>query len=102
MTRELFRPSSRRTIAPTGSGKSSTYSPNPLAAATVPISCYPNAGLPNEFGEYDETPEHMAKVTADFAEAGFLNMVGVLASALAISVGITPEFAAGDLDVSMD
>ena len=33
---------------------------------------------------------------------GFLNMVGVLASALAISVGITPEFAAGDLDVSMD
>ena len=34
--------------------------------------------------------------------AGFLNMVGVLASSLAISVGITPEFAAGDLDVSLD
>ncbi len=33
---------------------------------------------------------------------GFLNMVGLLASALAISVGITPEFAAGDLDVSLD
>ena len=34
--------------------------------------------------------------------AGFLNMVGVLASSLAISTGITPEFAAGDLDVSLD
>ena len=34
--------------------------------------------------------------------AGFLDMVGVLASALAVSVGITPEFASGDLDVSFD
>lgn len=42
----------------------------------LPISCYPNAGLPNEFGGYDETPEHMAKVTADFVDAGFLNIVG--------------------------
>ena len=33
---------------------------------------------------------------------GFLNMVGTLAASLAISVGITPEFAAGDLDVSLD
>ncbi len=33
---------------------------------------------------------------------GFLNMVGALASSLGISVGITPEFAAGDLDVSLD
>ncbi|HEM46243.1 MAG TPA: methionine synthase, partial [Alphaproteobacteria bacterium] len=45
-------------------------------AAEVPVSCYPNAGLPNEFGEYDDTPEHMARVTADFADAGFLNLVG--------------------------
>ncbi len=45
-------------------------------AAAVPVSCYPNAGLPNEFGEYDDTPEHMAAVTRDFAEAGFLNIVG--------------------------
>ncbi len=37
---------------------------------------YPNAGLPNEFGEYDDTPEHMAKVLADFARAGFINLVG--------------------------
>ena len=46
------------------------------SVATLPISCYPNAGLPNEFGGYDDTPEHMAKVTAEFAEAGFVNIVG--------------------------
>ncbi len=40
------------------------------------ISVYPNAGLPNEFGEYDDTPPHMAKVLRGFAEAGWLNMVG--------------------------
>jgi 5-methyltetrahydrofolate--homocysteine methyltransferase len=45
-------------------------------AAGVPVSCYPNAGLPNEFGEYDDTPEHMAAVTREFVEAGFLNIVG--------------------------
>jgi 5-methyltetrahydrofolate--homocysteine methyltransferase len=45
-------------------------------ASSLPVSCYPNAGLPNEFGEYDDTPEHMAKVSAEFAEAGFLNIVG--------------------------
>ena len=45
-------------------------------ASAVPVSCYPNAGLPNEFGEYDDTPEHMAQVTREFAEAGFLNIVG--------------------------
>ncbi len=44
--------------------------------AEVPVSLYPNAGLPNEFGEYDDTPEHMAKLTREFAEAGFLNIVG--------------------------
>ena len=40
------------------------------------VSCYPNAGLPNEFGEYDESPENMAKVIEDFASSGFLNIVG--------------------------
>jgi len=44
--------------------------------ADVPVSCYPNAGLPNEMGEYDDTPEHMARVVREFAEAGFLNIVG--------------------------
>ena len=40
------------------------------------MSCHPNAGLPNEMGEYDDTPEHMARVVREFAEAGFLNIVG--------------------------
>lgn len=40
------------------------------------ISVYPNAGLPNEFGEYDESPEHMAAAVGEWAEAGLLNIVG--------------------------
>ena len=40
------------------------------------VSCYPNAGLPNAFGGYDETPEQMAEVLGEFGQAGFLNMVG--------------------------
>ncbi|HEY1555120.1 MAG TPA: methionine synthase [Kofleriaceae bacterium] len=41
-----------------------------------PVACYPNAGLPNEFGQYDDTPEHMAKVLGAFAREGMLNLVG--------------------------
>lgn len=37
---------------------------------------YPNAGLPNEFGEYDQTPEEMAAIIEEFASSGFLNIVG--------------------------
>ncbi|MFP6644027.1 MAG: methionine synthase [Candidatus Latescibacterota bacterium] len=40
------------------------------------VSCHPNAGLPNELGEYDETPEQMAEVLGQFACDGLLNMVG--------------------------
>lgn len=40
------------------------------------ISTHPNAGLPNAFGEYDETPEQMASVIRGFAKDGLLNMVG--------------------------
>ncbi|MFQ5535853.1 MAG: methionine synthase [Gemmatimonadota bacterium] len=44
--------------------------------AEVPVTVHPNAGLPNEFGEYDDTPEHMARVVREFAESGFVNVVG--------------------------
>ncbi|MDD7815132.1 methionine synthase [Mycobacterium sp. CSUR Q5927] len=44
--------------------------------ADTHISCYPNAGLPNAFGEYDESPERQAGYIADFAEAGLVNLVG--------------------------
>jgi len=40
------------------------------------VSTHPNAGLPNAFGEYDETPEQMASVIGGFARDGLLNMVG--------------------------
>ncbi|WP_298447214.1 methionine synthase [uncultured Marinobacter sp.] len=44
--------------------------------ATTYVSAHPNAGLPNEFGEYDETPEEMAEIIEGFARDGFLNIVG--------------------------
>ncbi|WP_095053485.1 methionine synthase [Pseudomonas sp. Irchel s3b2] len=47
------------------SNKASTY-----------VSAHPNAGLPNEFGEYDELPSETAKVIEEFAQSGFLNIVG--------------------------
>ncbi|MFT6234056.1 MAG: 5-methyltetrahydrofolate--homocysteine methyltransferase, partial [Myxococcota bacterium] len=40
------------------------------------VSSHPNAGLPNEFGEYDETPEAMADVIEDYAKSGLVNVVG--------------------------
>ncbi|MEP7186335.1 MAG: homocysteine S-methyltransferase family protein [Rhodanobacter sp.] len=40
------------------------------------VSTHPNAGLPNAFGEYDESPEHMASVIGGFARDGLLNLVG--------------------------
>jgi 5-methyltetrahydrofolate--homocysteine methyltransferase len=40
------------------------------------VSAYPNAGLPNQFGEYDETPEHMGHQIEDFLKSGFINIVG--------------------------
>jgi len=40
------------------------------------ITCYPNAGLPNAFGQYDELPDETAALLRDFAEAGFVNVVG--------------------------
>jgi 5-methyltetrahydrofolate--homocysteine methyltransferase len=39
-------------------------------------SCYPNAGLPNAFGEYDDTPESMARQIGEWARAGWLNLAG--------------------------
>ncbi|MEE8636444.1 MAG: methionine synthase, partial [Acidiferrobacterales bacterium] len=44
--------------------------------ADTHVSCHPNAGLPNEFGGYDDTPEHMAAVLGEFAQAGLLNLAG--------------------------
>src|SRR5579863_2821491 len=40
------------------------------------VCAYPNAGLPNEFGQYDESPEYMARLIGEFASSGLVNIVG--------------------------
>ena len=40
------------------------------------VSAYPNAGLPNEFGQYDETPEQMGAQVEEFLKEGLVNMLG--------------------------
>ncbi len=44
--------------------------------AEMPVSCHPNAGLPNAFGEYDETPDVTSTILGEFAQAGLVNIVG--------------------------
>jgi 5-methyltetrahydrofolate--homocysteine methyltransferase len=63
--------------------------------ASTYTCCYPNAGLPNEFGEYDETPETMAGILREYAEEGWLNVVGGCC-------GSTPEHIGAIADVAAD
>src|SRR4051812_13189327 len=44
--------------------------------AETAVSCHPNAGLPNPFGEYDDTPESMGRQIGEWAKSGWLNIVG--------------------------
>ena len=46
------------------------------SVSQFPVSCHPNAGLPNEFGGYDETPAMMATNIREYAQSGFVNVVG--------------------------
>ncbi len=46
------------------------------SCAETLVACHPNAGLPNEFGGYDDSPEYMAGLIREFAESGLLNVVG--------------------------
>lgn len=64
---------------------------NPIADSF--ISVYPNAGLPNAFGGYDETPVQMAMILEEFARAGLLNLVGGCC-------GTTPEHIAAICEVT--
>ena len=63
--------------------------------ADIPVSIYPNAGLPNEFGGYDDSPESMAESIGEFAESGFLNIAGGCC-------GTTPEHIAAIADAVAD
>jgi len=85
-----------------GSAQMRPYLQEISSVSQFPVSCHPNAGLPNEFGEYDETPEIMAANIRDYVESGFVNMVGSCCGstpdhtrAIAAAVaGLTPRPAA--------
>src|SRR4051794_23130989 len=59
------------------------------------VSAHPNAGLPNAFGEYDETPDHMAEVLGEFATSGLLNIVGGCCGTTAEHIGAIADAAKG-------
>lgn len=63
--------------------------------ANTYVSAHPNAGLPNEFGGYDDSPEYMAGLLRDFAENGLLNIVGGCC-------GTTPEHIAAIRDAVIE
>ena len=59
------------------------------------IHCYPNAGLPNEMGLYDDTPERMAALLRGYAEEGWLNIVGGCCGTTAEHIGAIAEAVSG-------
>src|SRR3990167_6893788 len=59
-----------------GPGALRPYTQELSAIADTHVSLYPNAGLPNAFGEYDESPDEMANILQEYAKAGWLNLVG--------------------------
>jgi 5-methyltetrahydrofolate--homocysteine methyltransferase len=59
-----------------GAGEMRPYIAEISRVAECYVSCYPNAGLPNAFGGYDQTPKEFGTWMEDFAKAGFLNIVG--------------------------
>ena len=63
--------------------------------APIPISAYPNAGLPNEFGGYDETPEQMASLIGAFARDGLVNIAGGCCGTTPAHVRAIAEVVAG-------
>jgi 5-methyltetrahydrofolate--homocysteine methyltransferase len=76
--------------------------------AEVRVSAYPNAGLPNEFGEYDQSPEELAGYIAEWADSGLLNVVGGCCgttpehiAAIAEAVAGKPPRALPDLEVKL-
>jgi 5-methyltetrahydrofolate--homocysteine methyltransferase len=59
-----------------GGEKMRPYIEEMARLAPLPVSCYPNAGLPNELGEFDETPDVTARLLREFATNGWVNVVG--------------------------
>jgi 5-methyltetrahydrofolate--homocysteine methyltransferase len=63
--------------------------------ADRPVSAYPNAGLPNELGGYDETPEEMAAAIGEWARHGLLNVAGSCCGSTPAHVAAIAEAVAG-------
>ena len=63
--------------------------------ANTYVSCHPNAGLPNAFGGYDQTPEQMGVLVRDFAESGFVNVVGGCCGTTPDHIRVIAETVAG-------
>jgi len=63
--------------------------------APLPVSVYPNAGLPNAMGGYDETPEEMAALVREFAASGLVNLVGGCCGTTPESVAAIAKAVAG-------
>lgn len=59
-----------------GATQMKSYLKEIAAVSPFPVSVHPNAGLPNQFGEYDETPETMASTIKTYLEEGLVNIVG--------------------------
>ena len=66
------------------------------------VSCYPNAGLPNAFGEYDESPETMSGVVGEFSSSGLVNIIGGCCGTTPEHVGAAVDQPAGLLEVGLD
>jgi 5-methyltetrahydrofolate--homocysteine methyltransferase len=78
-----------------GAGEMRPYIEEASRVADCYISCYPNAGLPNEFAEYDQQPGQMAGLLRDFVKSGFVNIIGGCC-------GTTPEHIRALADATRD
>ncbi|MDH3217647.1 MAG: methionine synthase, partial [Candidatus Krumholzibacteria bacterium] len=65
------------------------------AISELYVSCHPNAGLPNEFGGYDETPDYMAEQIRSYVENGYVNIVGACCGSTAEHIGAIADAVSG-------
>nr|WP_310157002.1 methionine synthase [Phycicoccus sp. 3266] len=79
-----------------GAAEMRPYAAELARVADTFVSCYPNAGLPNHFGEYDETPDAMAAVVGEFAQAGLVNLLGGCCGTTPDHIKAIAEAAAGE------
>ncbi len=77
-----------------GARQMRTYIEELAETAPFYVCAYPNAGLPNQFGEYDETPNVMGEHIKDFIQSGFVNMVGGCCGTTPEHIRVFAEFAA--------